>query len=176
MGLPDKPGYKYIASGRYWSVSPPQPLMNTLRTFLLIDDKRETSYVLTKTLVRRFPAVNIYEAADKIGALEFARRKTLDAIIVRHVWDADVGTIIGELRAIRPTVPIVAVSSVDCAKAALASGADRFLNYEEWLRIGSVVAEVLGVGTGDTPIPPLPPGAPAKTGGADAAALRPPTA
>lgn len=148
--------------------------MNTLRTFLLIDDRRETSYLLTKTLIRRFPAVTLYEASDLAGALGYARQDKLDAIIVRHGWDAEVAAIVRELRALRPTVRIVAVSGADSAEAALASGADRFLNYDEWLRIGSVVAEVLGIGTGDTPIPPLPPGAAPTTGPADDAAARPP--
>lgn len=140
--------------------------MNTLRTFLLIDDKRETSYLLTKTLVRRFSSITIYEAVDKAGALSLARQNPLDAIILRHAWDADVVALIRELRAVRPIVPIVAISGEDSAKAALAAGADRFLNYDEWLRIGSVVAEVLGVGTGNTPIPPLPDSLPSETGNA----------
>ena len=41
------------------------------------------------------------------------------------------------------TVPIVSVSSIDRTDAVVAAGANVFLNFEEWLRVGTVVAELL---------------------------------
>lgn len=130
--------------------------MNPLRTFLIVEDNREASYLLHKTLLRKFPEATIHLEADSDAAVSFVRETTLDAIIVHRAWNADAVTLVAELRALRPTVPIVAVSGVDRAKATLAAGANRFLNYDEWLRIGSLVAEVLGVSKGDTPFPQFP--------------------
>lgn len=41
------------------------------------------------------------------------------------------------------SVPIVMVSGIDRTQPALAAGADRFLLYDEWLRIGTMVQELL---------------------------------
>jgi cobyrinic acid a,c-diamide synthase len=47
------------------------------------------------------------------------------------------------LRAIDANVPIVMVSGIDRRQTALAAGAYAFLHYDEGLRIGTVVIELL---------------------------------
>jgi hypothetical protein len=59
------------------------------------------------------------------------------------------------LRVANPTVPIVMVSGIDRRAAATEAGANAFLLYDEWLRIGTVVAELLGAPTDDTSSPPF---------------------
>jgi hypothetical protein len=48
-------------------------------------------------------------------------------------------------RKINPSVPIVMVSGIERTTPALAAGADRFLLFDEWLRIGTIVQELLGL-------------------------------
>mgnify|MGYP001573799336 CR=1 FL=1 len=52
-------------------------------------------------------------------------------------------TLIRFLRRVSPQVPIVMVSGIDRAAEAQEAGATCFLNYDEWLRIGTVMADLL---------------------------------
>lgn len=47
------------------------------------------------------------------------------------------------IRALDSNIPIVAVSGLDRAQLAWPQGATAFLLYDEWLRVGSVVADAL---------------------------------
>jgi hypothetical protein len=48
----------------------------------------------------------------------------------------------------------VMVSGMDREEAALAAGADVFLHYDEWLRIGSVVEQLLAAKSDTRPSGP----------------------
>lgn len=129
--------------------------MKQPRKFLVVDDNSEGAFLLTKTLLRKFPNATIQEQAEADGARAWVRKEKPDAIVIHRAWDGDAQTLVRELRQLAPDVPIVAVSGVDRSKETLAAGANRFLHYDEWLRLGSVVAQLLGLG-GDTPQPPFP--------------------
>jgi hypothetical protein len=75
-----------------------------------------------------------------------ARAERLDAMIVHRAEEVDGLTLIRLLREVNATIPIVMVSGIDRAKEAAAAGATCFLSYEAWLRIGTVVAELLSGG------------------------------
>ena len=47
------------------------------------------------------------------------------------------------LRLTNAVVPIVMVSGLDRTKSAIEAGATAFLSYDAWLRIGTVVSELL---------------------------------
>ena len=118
--------------------------MASPRRFLIIDDNSDGRALLTKTLMRKFPKAILHECQDADSAIEFVRRNKVEAIIVHRVWDVDGPTLIRSLRAADADVPIVAVSGMDRSKAAIAAGASRFMDYDEWLRIGTIVEELIG--------------------------------
>jgi CheY-like chemotaxis protein len=104
--------------------------------FLVIDDHDDHRFLLVKTLLRKFPHAAVQECQNGETALELARTEAYAAIV----------DLVRRLRELEPNVPIVMVSGIDRTSAALAAGATRFLHYDEWLRIGTVVTELLKVG------------------------------
>ena len=128
--------------------------MTSPPNFLIIDHNPDSRFLLVKTLLRKFPESGLNECADADTAVEILRREPIDAIVSHRTIEVDGITLIRTLRAIKPEVPIVMVSSVDRTTAALEAGASRFLNYDEWLRIGSLVEVLLHSGAaGAAPTP-----------------------
>lgn len=120
-------------------------LLKPLR-FLVIDHHQDSRFLLVKSLLRKFPHALIEEVADGEPALALASERTFDAIITHRTIEYFGTELVEKLRASHPNVPIVMVSSIDRTEAALAAGADSFLLYDEWLRIGSVVKDLLEKG------------------------------
>ncbi|HVU33215.1 MAG TPA: response regulator [Opitutaceae bacterium] len=119
--------------------------------FLVIDDNAESRFLLVKTLLRKFPSAIVQECQQLESALELAAQNTLTAVVVHRVTEAGGLAIVPKLREANPTVPIVMVSGIDRRSPALAAGADEFLLYDEWLRIGTVVASLIaGPDTGSS--------------------------
>lgn len=114
--------------------------------FLVIDHHQDSRFLLVKSVLRKFPQALIEEVADGEPALALAAAGRFDAIITHRTIEYFGAELVEKLRAQNPNVPIVMVSSIDRAEAALAAGADGFLLYDEWLRIGSVVKELLEKG------------------------------
>lgn len=117
--------------------------MNGHRQFLVVDDNADSRFLLVKTLLRKFPQSLMQECQDSDVAINAARHAKLDAIIAHRAADVDGLTLIRLLRGINSVVPIVMVSGLDRSAAALEAGANLFLHYDEWLRIGTVVADLL---------------------------------
>lgn len=114
--------------------------------FLVVDHHRDSRFLLVKCLHRKFPEALIEEAEDGDPAIERARAQDL-AVIVTHRTREYFGTeLVQKFREANSTVPIVMVSGIERTEPALAAGADRFLLYDEWLRIGTVVKELLEQG------------------------------
>lgn len=112
--------------------------------FLVIDDNPDARFLLTKTLLRKFPKSVIQECEDSEVALAIAAKREVRLIVVHRLWDTDGATLIRRLREVNPEVPIIAVSGIDRSQEAVAAGANRFMLYDEWLRIGTLATEVLG--------------------------------
>ena len=112
--------------------------------FLIVDDNPDSRFLLVKTLLRKFPQALLQETQDGESSVALARSETFDAIVVHRAAEIDGVTLIRKIREANQTVPIVMVSGIDRTKSALDAGASTFLSYEAWLRIGTVVRELLG--------------------------------
>ena len=113
--------------------------------FLVVDDNADSRFLLVKTLLRKFPRAVALECQQSESAVEIARSEKPTAIVAHRAADSDGLTLIRLLRRVNATVPIVMVSGFDRSAQALAAGATAFLNYDEWLRIGTLVADLLGL-------------------------------
>jgi DNA-binding response OmpR family regulator len=116
--------------------------------FLIVDDNSDSRFLLVKTLLRKFPQAVLQETQDGESAVAIARSEPLDAVVVHRAADADGVTLIRMLRGVHHSVPIVMVSGIDRTRSALEAGASTFLSYDAWLRIGTVVAELLAAKEG----------------------------
>ena len=117
--------------------------MGVTRKFLVIDDNADGRSLLARTLIRKFPQAKLFECSDGTTAVECATYERLNAIVLHRTADASGVELIRALRAVRPVVPIIMVSTIDRASEALAAGATRFMLYDEWLCVGSIVADLL---------------------------------
>lgn len=113
------------------------------RKFLIIDDNSDSRFLLVKTLLRKFPQSVLQECQDAEAAVALAKSEKLDAIVAHRAAEVDGLTLIRMLRHANPLVPLVMVSGFDRSKEAVAAGATCFLSYDAWLRIGTVVADLL---------------------------------
>jgi DNA-binding NarL/FixJ family response regulator len=111
--------------------------------FLVIDDNSDSRFLLVKTLERKFTGAIVHECQQSEMALHKIKNADLAAIICHRTTETPGIELLHEIRALRPTLPLVMVSGIDRRQQALAAGADRFLLYDEWLRIGTVVEEVI---------------------------------
>src|SRR4051812_973498 len=120
-------------------------VMFSPRKVLVIDDNPESRFLLTKTLIRKFPQVILLECADAHSATRTVATEKLDVVILHRTADVLGVDLIQMLREASPTVPIIMVSGIDRSVEAMAAGANFFPSYDEWLRIGPVVAELLAL-------------------------------
>lgn len=128
--------------------------MSSAQKFLVIDDNADSRFLLTKTLMRKFPAALVIECANTDTSLLAAEYERPAAIIVHRTNETGGLQLIPQLRRANGKAPIVMVSGIDRTAEAIEAGASYFLNYDEWLRIGSVVG---GLMTFSAPAPALPP-------------------
>lgn len=112
--------------------------------FLVVDDNSENRFFVTKTLLRKFPQAIVQEVQESVPAKLAASSEKLAAIIVHRAVDLEGVPLIKELRSIDANIPILMVSGrIECPEA-FEAGANAFLNYDAWLRIGTVVEELVG--------------------------------
>jgi CheY-like chemotaxis protein len=126
-----------------------------LPRFMVVDDNPDSRFLLVKTLLRKFPAAVVQECQHAETAISIAQTETIAAIVTHRTAEVAGVEVVRGLRAANPSVPIVMVSGIDRRMAAIAAGANAFLLYDEWLRIGTVVAELLGAPPDDTSTPPF---------------------
>jgi DNA-binding NarL/FixJ family response regulator len=120
--------------------------MSAALTFLVVDHHKDSRFLLVKSLLRKFPAASIVETEEGESAIALAARGHW-AVIVTHRTREYIGTeLVEKFRAVNAEVPIVMVSGIERTLPALAAGADRFMLYDEWLRIGTIVKELLASG------------------------------
>lgn len=113
------------------------------RKFLVVDDNSEGRSLLSRTLLRKFPQAVVLECQDGGSANEIAGVEKLDAIIAHRAGEMDGEHLVRALRATSNKTPIIMVSGMDRTDVAHAAGANQFLNYDEWLRLGTLVADML---------------------------------
>jgi DNA-binding response OmpR family regulator len=131
--LPEQPGGDFPMSE---NLSPPR--------FLVVDDNGDSRFLLVKTLLRKFPGAVIVEAQTAEAAMSVAGAGSLTAIITHRTMDMAGIELVRCFRQQNSRVPILMVSSIDRTDDALAAGANRFMSYDEWLRTGSIVEEMIG--------------------------------
>lgn len=112
--------------------------------FLVVDHHQESRYLLVKCLLRKFPTAEIIEAEEGDAAIEIVRDTELTAIVTHRTREYFGTELVAKFRAVNAVIPIVMVSGIERTAPALAAGADRFMLYDEWLRIGTLVKELLG--------------------------------
>jgi CheY-like chemotaxis protein len=111
--------------------------------FLVVDHNADTRFLLVKCLQRKFPSATIHEIADGEEAVAAAARPDWSAIVSHRTTEMLGVELVALFRASNPTVPIVMVSGIERTAPALSAGADRFLLYDEWLRVGTVVHDLI---------------------------------
>lgn len=114
--------------------------------FLVVDHHHDSRFLLVKSLLRKFPDALIDEAEDGETAIESARHKDFSAIVTHRTREYFGTELVQKLREADPRTFIVMVSGIERSAPALAAGADRFMLYDEWLRLGSIVQELLARG------------------------------
>jgi DNA-binding NtrC family response regulator len=113
--------------------------MTSAPIFLVIDFQRESRFLLVKTLLRKFPGAVIRECEDAEQAVRLARAQDIACIVTHRTFETPGADLVRKLREVDPDVPIVMVSGLDRERAAIDAGATSFLNYDEWLRVGTIV-------------------------------------
>jgi DNA-binding NarL/FixJ family response regulator len=117
--------------------------LNRPRRFLLIDDHADGRSLISRTLHRKFPQSVTLECVDAEAGLGIAAAEALDAVIVHRAGQHTAAELVELVRAINPTIPILVVSGYDRSAEVLAAGANKFLHYDQWLLVGTTMAELL---------------------------------
>ena len=136
-------GFTQWRHGRVPGIFSPPAVLNSPLSFVIVDDIDDNRFLLAKALLRAFPASVITECLESGPALSAAVRDKPTAIIVHRAMDLNGPPMIRALRGVTATTPIVMVSGRESCPEAIAAGANAFLNYESWSRIGTVIEEVL---------------------------------
>jgi response regulator RpfG family c-di-GMP phosphodiesterase len=109
------------------------------RKILLIDNHTDNRALLARTLLRKFPKVILSECKDRGTAIEAAGQEQVDVVVLHRTNDAEAVDLITAIRKVNKSVPILVLSGVDRSATVLKAGATKFLNYDEWLMVGSAV-------------------------------------
>ncbi len=117
--------------------------MTPLPKFLVVDDVAENRYLLAKTLLQKFSGSLLQECEESTPALVATQCDRLTAVVVHRAADVDALTLIAMLRRVNPFVPIILVSGRESCPGAIEAGATAFLNYDSWLRIGTVIEDMI---------------------------------
>jgi CheY-like chemotaxis protein len=123
--------------------------------FLIVDNNRDNRFLLTKTLLRKYPAAKIHEHEDSEGAMKVVNAADLSAAVVHRAADMDGIFLIRMMREAKPKLPILSVSGFDRREQAYAAGANAFLHYDAWLSLGRIVEEMLRTGQTENPFQAL---------------------
>jgi CheY-like chemotaxis protein len=111
--------------------------------FLVVDHHKDSRFLLVKCLHRKFPDAEILEVEEGDPAVAIAQAGDLSAIVTHRTREYFGTELVEKFREVNERVPIVMVSGIERREPALAAGADRFMLYDEWLRVGTVVKELL---------------------------------
>jgi CheY-like chemotaxis protein len=116
------------------------------RKFLIVDDNADGRFLLSKTLLRKYPNALLHECQDIEAAVEAVRALPGDAhnsyVIAHRAANVDGQTLISTLRRAHSSIPIIWISSEDRTEQLAKTGATRFLHYDAWLMIGAAVEEL----------------------------------
>jgi response regulator RpfG family c-di-GMP phosphodiesterase len=111
--------------------------------FLVLDDSAENRFLLSRTILRRFPRATLIEPNDLAHTLALLKMGGIDLLIVHRTFEHTALEIVQQVRAVDPVTPLIAVSSAARGEEMLAAGASRFHLLDEWLMIGNSAEELL---------------------------------
>jgi DNA-binding NarL/FixJ family response regulator len=123
--------------------------VTTCPQFLVIDMHSESRELLVRTLRRKFPGAVVHESEDAAKAIEIARACDLRAIVAHRTFDMSGAELVRALRDADPNGVIVMVSGIDREEAANLAGANAFLPYDAWLRLGSLLESLISRNSGE---------------------------
>lgn len=113
------------------------------REFIIIDDNRDGRFVLSRALFRHYPTKTLHEYRDFESARESLEKLPADGgqtVVLLHRTPAIEGAeLVQSVRNVHSRVTIVVLGSPMIEAQALSAGADRFLDYEAWLGLGTMV-------------------------------------
>jgi CheY-like chemotaxis protein len=119
--------------------------MPGLLKFLVVDDVAENRFIVVKTLLRKFPGSSVQECEESAPALAAAQHDRLSAVVVHRGLDVDGPQMIAQLRRVNPSVPIIMVSGREEYPEAIEAGANVFLNYSSWGKVGTAVEAAIAM-------------------------------
>lgn len=111
--------------------------------FLLVDDSPDGRYLISKTLLRKFPRATIVECRTAETAFAAIEREMPSLIVTHRTYEFTGLDLLRELRRRAPGVLILMTSGIDRREHAMEAGADAFYTYDEWLMVGNHVAQLL---------------------------------
>ncbi|MDO8545534.1 MAG: hypothetical protein Q7S40_34255 [Opitutaceae bacterium] len=119
------------------------PTPPTHKDFLLIDADADGRVLLARTLLRVFPRAAIVECQDLETAVNLLVTHEFDAVVSHRAIGADPEKLVRAIREQKRNVPLLAVAGNDRRKQLVLAGATMFLSSNEWIRVGTVVADML---------------------------------
>lgn len=120
--------------------------------FVVIDDNADTRFIVARSLSKTFPGATIEECADAQRGLEACNAPGVSTAVIHRTTEMTGLYFIQLLRKTNPTVPILMVSGIDRTPAALAAGANQFVPFDQWQRIGLTIAEMIAVQPAAAPV------------------------
>jgi hypothetical protein len=130
-------------------------MVDTLcRKFLVVGHSRDNAVLIIRALSRKFPLCDIVQLNKTSEAIGLLSTKHVDAIVVHRAVVSDTVETVSVLRTIS-RAPIIALSGADRRNAILAAGATAYLNFDEWMLLGSIVANALRKPPPESNGPPL---------------------
>jgi DNA-binding NtrC family response regulator len=113
------------------------------RQFMIIDDNRDGSFVLNRSLFGHFRTAAVHEYRDLESATDALRALPEDGgpvVVLTHRTAKLAGAeLVRSIRDLHPRVPIIAMGDPGEEAKVLAAGATGYLDYAAWLRLGLLV-------------------------------------
>jgi DNA-binding NtrC family response regulator len=114
-----------------------------VRQFIIIDDNRDERFVLSRALFCHYPAATLHEHREFDSARDALVKLPGDggqAVVLLHrIPGAEGVGLIRAMRELHGQVTMIALGDPADARKALEAGATQFLDYEAWLRLGTLI-------------------------------------
>jgi hypothetical protein len=110
--------------------------------FLVVDDIEDNRQLVCRVLLRRFPKSTILECMDFDEAAGLIKKTVITACVVHRSADTPCLPLLSKIRSLTNR-PILSICGTCKEKAARQSGADAFVDFDAWLRVGSSMEDLL---------------------------------
>lgn len=116
--------------------------------FLVIDDNRDASSRISRTLVERFPQAELKEFSSFGAAREVLLALPLEIphviVIAGRVADSETVALVQAVRRCHRSVPLIALGEVRDFSEAIQAGANRFLDFESSVLLPPTIERLMG--------------------------------